>query len=451
VGSLQELSGAGVAAAIVTLTSAKLSVAEQSAMYALKQKSAYVICLVQENFDLKGRCELLLAGASAVLYVRSENWMSTLRELVERASEKCLQADSEEKDLMAIMRRSGFAARGVPAIRLFRTVRRVSSLTDLPVLITGETGTGKELLACAIHSLDAVRSRKPFVAVNCAALPQHISESELFGHCRGAFTGADRERKGVFRSADSGILFLDEIGELSLDLQAKLLRVLQTRRVKAVGSDQEVEVDVRIIAATNRSLEQMVAAGTFREDLLHRLNVVHLHIPPLRERPEDIEPLIDHFMEKYLVVDRERQRPAIDHDFVLALQQAPLPGNARQLENIFCRALLGWEGDCPLSLNDLPEEIWREVASRDSFLGDPSKGDAPNGDSASSQAPQFEDQAVEYLRQHDWNLTQAVRHLESTMVRGAMSASGGNQSEAARLLGITPRSVYNKLHKIVAS
>ena len=440
--SLQELTAGGVAAAVLVIASTTLSVAERGAIRALKQRSAYVICLVEETVDLKSRCQLLLAGASAVLRVRSEGCMFELRALVERAIENAIQSDVEEKEILQIMRRTGFAGRSAAAIRLFRSVRRVGILTDLPVLITGETGTGKELLATAIHFLDPSRSRKPFVAVNCAALPQHISESELFGHCRGAFTGADRERKGMFRSADGGILFLDEIGELSLDLQAKLLRVLQTRRVRAVGSDQEVAVNVRVIAATNRYMQQMVRDGTFREDLLHRLDVVYLHIPPLRERPEDIEALLSHFMEKYLVLSQKKEQPRIDAEFVDALKQVPLPGNARQLENIFCRALLDWEGSDALNLRHLPEEIWREVAENSSTAIR-----MPSDATVSSVFAPFEEQAVELLQQHDWNLSKAIRNLESALVRGAMSASDGNQSEAARLLGITPRSVYNKLHK----
>ena len=199
------------------------------------------------------------------------------------------------------MKRLGSVGESQAMMAVFHTVLRVSPLSDMPVLITGETGTGKELLAHAIHQLDPKRCHGPFIALNCSALSPGLAESELFGHRRGAFTGADRERKGLIRAAEGGVLFLDEIGELDDALQAKLLRVLQENRVLGIGDDQEVAVNVRIIAATNRNLDAMVQQRTFRADLFHRLNVLAIHIPPLRERPADLKPLIEHFLEKHQI------------------------------------------------------------------------------------------------------------------------------------------------------
>jgi transcriptional regulator with GAF, ATPase, and Fis domain len=394
--------------------------------------------------DLQSRCQLLLAGAATVADIRSDHFLSELRTLIEHKRESVLQGEAEEQQLLQIMKQVGFAGRSEPSLQLFRSLRKISLLTDMPVLVTGETGTGKELVAAALHSLDSRRSRKPLLAVNCAALSQHLSESELFGHCRGAFTGAERERKGLFRSADGGVLFLDEVGELSQDLQSKLLRVLQAGRLRGVGADHEVEINVRVIAATNRCLERMVKEGTFREDLFHRLNVISLKIPPLRERSGDIEVLLQHFLEKHSLLWREKGRPTIDPEFVRALQKATLSGNVRQLENILCRALIDWDGNGSLCLRHLPAQIWKEVS-------DPTSEQSDRQASAHETHPghlPLEAQAIEYLQQHDWNLAQAIRDLESILVRGAMMASGGNQSEAARLLGITPRSVYNKLHRL---
>ena len=176
---------------------------------------------------------------------------------------------------------------------------RISRVSDVPTYITGETGTGKELLAKAIHSLDAKRRSGPFVAVNCSAISPGLAESELFGHRRGAFTGADRDRKGLIRAAQGGVLFLDEIGDLDAALQTKLLRVLQENRVLAVGEERDVPIDVRVVAASNRNLLAMVANGTFRADLFYRFTVLTVHVPPLRERRADIPPLIAHFVQKY--------------------------------------------------------------------------------------------------------------------------------------------------------
>jgi transcriptional regulator with GAF, ATPase, and Fis domain len=302
----------------------------------------------------------------------------------------------------------------------------VSRLSDLPVIITGESGTGKELVARGLHALDPRRSKYPYVALNCAAIASELLESELFGHRRGAFTGAERDRPGLVRAAHGGVLFLDEVAELSLPHQVKLLRVLQTQRVLGVGEDVEVPVDVRIVVATNRDVAAMVQAGTFREDLYHRLAVVPLHVPPLRERVEDLAPLVDHFLHKHHALSP--RRVVAGADFVSALSRTRLPGNVRELENLICRALTAREDAAPLGLADLPRALLLEVTQRQ----EPAPGPSRVPIAAALEGGTLADE----MRRH-----------ERAVVESAVRLTGGNQARAARLLGITPRSVYNKIRK----
>ena len=234
---------------------------------------------------------------------------------------------------------------------LLRLVDRVTG-SDVPVLVIGESGTGKELVARAIHA-NGARARRAFVTENCASVPESLLESTLFGHVRGAFTGASSTRAGLFDVADGGTLFLDEIGEMSLGMQAKLLRVLQDGEVRAVGSERARRVDVRVIAATHRDLEAMVAAGTFREDLFYRLNVITLRVPALRERPEDIPLLFEHFARKH-----GAGRPVkITRAAMAKLIAFPWPGNVRQLENEVRRALVLSDG--AIDLTELSADVVR--------------------------------------------------------------------------------------------
>jgi DNA-binding NtrC family response regulator len=435
---------------VVAFSSGSASSSDLRLITTLRDKIAFIICVTAcpRESELAIVCQLLLAGATHVIDAKADDFSFQLRMHVERAAERMLAAEAEEEILRSIMSAASFAGQSTAILSLFRSLRGVSSMTELPVLITGETGTGKELIASAIHGLDSKRSRQPFVAINCAALPEQLSESELFGHQKGAFTGAERERVGLFRSAEGGVLFLDEVGELSLSLQSKLLRVLQSSRLRSVGADREVTINVRVVAATNRRLEQLVQDGTFREDLFHRLNVLSLYIPPLRERSVDIGPMVEHFIEKYCALWEAKGRPAIGSDFIQGLEKSKLPGNARQIENIVRRALVGWEGNRSLSLNDLPPEIWQELSAAAALAPAPEEADPPPQIESTTS---LEVEAVEYLQRHDWNLAHAIRHLESVLVRGALTAAKGKQSEAARLLGISPRSVYNKLRKEQAS
>jgi transcriptional regulator with PAS, ATPase and Fis domain len=331
------------------------------------------------------------------------------------------------------MKEVGVVGQSTDMLAVFAQVLRVSRLSDLPTVITGESGTGKELLARAIHRLDLKGRNGPFVAVNCGAISSGLAESELFGHRRGAFTGADRDRKGLIRSAEGGVVFLDEIGELDDALQVKLLRVLQERRVLGVGEDQEVAVTARVIAATNRNLAALVQQGKFRADLFHRLNVLSIHIPPLRERRADIRPLVEYLLEKnqsLLAAGPVSASP----EFIEALTHIDLPGNVRQLENLVRRALVHKVTPSPLSLADLPPEVWQQLAGQEQKGGDPIFSNLSSD-------------LVHLLDTHGWNLAQTLRYCEKVLLEAALRGKQGNQSQTARMLGLTPRSIYSKIRR----
>jgi two-component system response regulator AtoC len=281
------------------------------------------------------------------------------------------------------------------------------------VLLTGESGTGKEVLARAIHA-QSPRRDESFVAVNCAAIPEALLESELFGHAKGAFTGADRARRGLFLEADGGTLFLDEVGELPLALQAKLLRVLQEEEVRPLGESKARRIDARVLAATARDLEAEVAGGRFREDLFYRLNVVRLVVPPLRERPKDIPLLVDHFLARFRDTLGKPVR-AIADDALARLLAYRWPGNVRELENVIERALILADGE-RITLAELPANV------------------------VTPQAGQ-----AQAARPSDYSLRRARRAVEVDAIQRALRATGGNRTHAARLLEISHRALLYKL------
>ncbi len=282
------------------------------------------------------------------------------------------------------------------------------------VLITGESGTGKEVLARAIHRMSP-RSERSFVAINCAAIPEHLLESELFGHTKGAFTGATADRSGLFELAHEGTLLLDEIGDLPLELQAKLLRALEEGEVRRVGAREPRKVDVRVIAATAKQLEQAVERGEFRADLFYRLNVVRLHLPPLRERPEDVPALLAHFARQ--AAQRLGHPVSVTPAALAALTHHPWPGNVRELRNAVERAaVLG--GDRQLEPKDFT------VANGNGSIG-------PNGATSGSL-----------------DLKTQVEAVERQAILRALEASGGNRRQAAGLLGISLRTLFYKMRRL---
>jgi two-component system NtrC family response regulator len=304
----------------------------------------------------------------------------------------------------------GIIGESGPMLEVLSIVRRVAP-SEATVLIRGESGTGKELIAKAIH-FGSPRARGPLVKVNCAALPEALLESELFGHEKGAFTGALTSRQGRFELANGGTIFLDEIGDLPLHLQAKLLRVLQEREYEKVGSSRPVKVNVRILAASHRPLEALIKAGQLREDLYYRLNVVTILLPPLRERRADVSLLMDHFLRRYAEKNGKTIRGLTPEGRDILLRY-DYPGNVRELENIIERAV---------------------VLTRDDVIG---TGDLP----LTVQEPEIAD------RDQDTNLTVAVEALERRMIRDALTRSDGIQTRAAELLGMGERGLRYKLVK----
>ena len=299
-----------------------------------------------------------------------------------------------------------------------------------PVLILGESGTGKDLLARAMHFRGS-RSRKAFVPINCGAIPENLIESEFFGHKKGAFTGAIADRRGCFEEADGGTLFLDEIGEMPYDLQVRLLRVLEERKIRRVGENVERPVDVRIIAATNRPLLEQVGEGKFRQDLYYRLNVLTIDLPPLRRRREDIVDLAEHYLAQARQ-EIDTQVVSIAPEAMEQLQAYDFPGNVRELVNILHRALLLCDANV-LAPRHLPVEVRQamgEVPDTKGGEGDISGGDADD----------------------DLNLKEATRRVQESverrLIRRAIERAEGNHTEAARLLGISRASFYNKLKMI---
>ena len=306
---------------------------------------------------------------------------------------------------------------GAPSMQAVeRLVTRVAP-TDSTVLISGESGTGKGVTARRLHEL-SLRRDGPFVAVNCAAIPENLIESELFGHTKGAFTSADRARKGLFLQADRGTIFLDEIGELPLALQTKLLHVLEAKEVRPLGSEQSRRVDVRIVAATNRELPAMVAQGRFREDLFFRLSVFQIAMPPLRERRSDIAGLLRHLLAQRGLPSGSAQALEIDPEAEDLLVNFAWPGNVRQLENVLHRAAILADGGC-IRVADLPPEVARMAAPV------PTEGEAAA----------------------EGSLRERVRRFELTLVRRAIEDAGGDRRLAAQRLGIGLSSLYRKLEE----
>lgn len=303
---------------------------------------------------------------------------------------------------------------------LSRVTAKAERITkaDCTVLVTGETGTGKELLARAIH-LGSDRSKKPFVAVNCAAMAKELLDSELFGHVQGAFTTAVRSREGRFQAADGGTIFLDEIGEMPFELQSKLLRVLQFKEFSAVGESRVRQVDVRIVAATNADLKQMVKDGTFRQDLYYRLNVIELRLPPLRERSEDIPALATHFAKK--AADHyNRGMIRISESAMKAMVHHSWPGNIRELENAMEHAVLMTMGD-EITIEDLPV-----IDALD------------------------DDELVDFVRpltDDGIDLAGTLRKIESRYIQQALEQTSGNKNQAASLLGLNRTTLVEKLKR----
>ncbi len=330
----------------------------------------------------------------------------------------------------------GIVGRSEPMQQVFKLTGQIAA-SDATALITGESGTGKELVARAIYH-HSHRSQQPFLAVNCAAIPEQLLESELFGHERGAFTGATLQRIGKFEQCNKGTIFLDEIGDMTPATQTKILRVLQSGTFERVGGNQPIQVDVRVIAATNKPLEAAVAAKQFREDLFYRLNVVRIHVAPLRERRDDIPLLVNYFLKKFA---REQQRPpkSIAANVLKALEKYHWPGNVRELENAIRRAHVMAKSDAILQ-SDLPPEISGQAGGS----GGPPLS-ATVGEATATDAAALARQLFQWARR-DPKL-KVIPAVERELVIQALKEANNNQVHAAKLLGITRATLRKRIEK----
>ncbi len=394
------------------------------------------VVVVSDHDDPYERAQLVAAGATQVVCDTID--LEALGEIVSAIAD----ADGEVEGPTvgghdAEPKLADFASTNERMREFLSVVERVVQ-TDATLLITGETGVGKERLARAIHN-ESERGNGPFVSVHCGALPEQLLEAELFGHEKGAFTGAERRYRGRFEQADGGTIFLDEIGEMPQHLQVKLLTVLQDRRVRRLGSERDTAVDVRVVAATNKDLSRSVADHEFREDLFYRLNVVRLEIPPLRERAEDIPVLVGRFVKYFrdLLGSRESDAPdGISEAALQAMISHPWPGNTRELSNVIERAMLLGRGKL-IRVDDLPAPLGRLEAPH---VADLSK--------AIDERRGFGDVPAECLDISLSEFRQRVHdHFERLYLIGLLDRNEGVVGRTARDAGISPRSLYDKMRR----
>jgi DNA-binding NtrC family response regulator len=375
-------------------------------------------CIVMTGYDsVEHSVEALRAGAFWYLNKPFESSLDVVRRLVEQAIEtRRLRSENRllQSQLRARYRFDNVVGQSDALRGVLDLVDKVAE-SDSTVLITGESGTGKELIARAIH-YNSRRADRVLVSLNCGAIPEELLESELFGHVKGAFTGAVAHREGRFAAADGGTIFLDEIGDMSPNLQVKLLRVLQERSFEPVGSSKSMRVDVRVIAATNQNLATAIRSGTFREDLFYRLNVIPIEVPPLRERRDDVPLLVQHFLER-LNADQTRKIDGITEAALERLADHDWPGNVRELENLVERMVV-MRGAGTLDLADLPAPFRSGAASTDPA------GSEPGGD-----------------------FNTVVDRLEAKLILEALDKTGGNKNQAARLLGLNRTTLIEKIKK----
>jgi len=384
----------------------------------IKQRSAHTeVIVMTAHGAVETAIEAMKGGAYD--FVTKPFATNELRALVHKALEKrAIVAENEQLRAQLLRGRNrGLLGHSESMRRIFDLVQRVGD-AKTTVLITGESGTGKERIARAIHDAGERRS-KPLLVINCGAIPEQLMEAELFGHEKGAFTGAVSTRLGIFRQAEGGTVLLDEIGELAVSLQVKLLRVLQERKVRGIGTTGEVPIDVRVIAATNRRVEEDVRAGRFRQDLYYRLNVIRIEVPPLRDRREDIRPLAEHFLAT-CGAEHSKDVRGFSPDAIRALEGYPFPGNVRELENFVERAVALATGPI-IGLGDLPGDVSGAAAQpTPALVGLPDDG---------------------------CKLEDVLGEVERRLILQALDRSNGVRTHAARLLGVTLRSMRYRLHK----
>jgi two-component system response regulator HydG len=373
------------------------------------------VILMTAQASLQSAVQAVNAGAFHYLQkpFANDELLSLLRRATEsrqlKRENKALRKEIRKRSGADVERPIGTARSFLEVLELAQTV----APTDSTVLLSGESGTGKEVLARYIHSLSD-RSDEQFLSINCGALPESLLESELFGHVKGAFTGAVKDKKGLLEAATDGTLFLDEVGEMTPATQVKLLRALQEREIIPVGSTETISVNPRIIAATNRELEEQIRKGEFRSDLYYRLNVIALHLPPLRDRKDDIPLLADFFLERLSRKREDGKEIRLDDGAIAAIQEYDWPGNVREMENALERAAVV-SGSGKIKVQHLPERVREKPAQR-----------------VVSDAPAA-------------NPTMEI--VERAYIAWVLQAEGGNKSRAAEVLGIDPSTLYRKLNR----
>jgi two-component system response regulator PilR (NtrC family) len=389
--------------------------------YESRNPAAFI--LITAHASMETAIEALNLGAYQYV-IKSDKLVEELKLAVNRALQELALREENvrlRRELLRVFAHNNIIGQSRQIQSILEMVRTVAPATST-VLITGESGTGKELVARAIHEA-SLRRERPFVSINCGAFPETLLESELFGYLKGAFTGADANRKGIIESAHGGTLFLDEIGETSPTMQVKLLRVLQERRVRPLGGSTDISIDVRLIASTNRDLKRMVAAGQFREDFYYRISVIPIHVPPLRERPDDVGPLARNFLRKFGL---QMGKGVLDfhRDVLELLEHYPWPGNVRELENAieYAVAMCG-EREGRVSLEHLPQSVTGITLSGEALVEIPREG------------LDFETRMSQIERQY---------------LLAALRAAEGVRTHAAELLRMSYRSFrhYAKKHNI---
>jgi transcriptional regulator with GAF, ATPase, and Fis domain len=414
---------------------------------------AFVACPVHGNadevlgvlwIDRKGKAwdEVDSLAANCLAYLTGAAWVGA-----DARDQAVRRADALEEQLLGPGGESDFIGRSVAAARVLDFVKRVGP-SDATVLLGGESGSGKEMVARAIHRASR-RAKGPCVAVNCAALTESLIESELFGHEKGAFTGATEKKAGRFEMADRGTLFLDEVGELPLGLQTKFLRVLEERRFERVGGQKAIEVDVRVVAATNRDLAEMVKRGTFREDLFYRLSVITIEVPPLRERLDDVPLLADHFLARFRS-QAARRISGFSTETLAAMTRYSWPGNVRELRNAVERAIVLGDRE-QLMPQDLPPQVLAQAQPARTRTSSPTP---PLGSSISTSVaavpapPPMAHVTIDHTPPPiaaKPAVAKSLRELEKEGILAALAATGGNKAQAAAILEIDRSTLYKKL------
>jgi len=390
-----------------------------------------VVMIITDRIDLNTCCQAVTNGASSFVEWKDGDPVERIHTRLTQAMTRYEAVVQEGRDCHTqdIFEETGLTGKSRPMAKLLFLAKRAAVISDVPVLIYGESGTGKQLLAEAIHKMDPKRRNKPFMSVNCSAITGSLAESALFGHRKGAFTGATEDRLGYFRAADSGTLLLDEVSELEKHLQPKLLRVLQESLVLPVGDDVERKVNVRVIASSNRPLPVLIEEGKFRIDLYQRLNVIALNIPSLRDRAEDIPPLVQYFIKRYASY-YPYPIESVDSKVYELLANSIGSGNVRELENAVRQILVFKRAGNRIELSDIPAGLLTKQKSKQTQFVEPLTTAVEN-----------------MIGNKSMTLADMIENFESLVLSKALIRSNDNYTELAKRLGLSRRTLYNKINK----